>query len=208
MWQKHPTQTAEGQRCSGSGFQKAFCAPWWMAEQRRSVPSSRCARQRLANVSVDQEATGRTLVGQPSADTPPMSPGLSFSRLHSLEKLGAKHSDASLETSQIGWHASHAPCPLPPLPSATTFPVSLCAVSRPLIPSLGQLGLGAGWVAILGRVWEEKWVSFLAEVLGRDRGPWNRQRQGKELRYISAFRRPWQECPPEELYVLPQLCCS
>lgn len=172
------------------GFKKLFVhrGGW---QNRGALSLVADVRQRLANVSVDQEATGRTLVGQPFTDTPPLSPGLSFSRFHSLEKLGAKHSDASLETSQIGRYASHALCLLPSLPQP---PLSLCHYVLslvPSIPSLGQLGLSTGWVAILGSVWEEKWVLFLAELLWRDRGPWNRQRQGKELR---------PRVPPEEIH--------
>lgn len=82
-------------------------------------------------------------------------------------------------------------CARCPLPSATTFHASLGACLLSLIPSLGQLGLGASWGAILGSVWEEKWVSFLAELLRRTRGPWNRQRQGEELR---------PRVPPEEIH--------
>lgn len=97
-----------------------------MAEQRRSVPGSRCASQRLANVSANQEATGLTLVGQPPTDTPLSTRPLLFQAPQSGnaggQALGCKPGDV------VDWTACIS-CSVPaaPLPSAITFHASLCA---------------------------------------------------------------------------------
>lgn len=108
-----------------------------MAEQRRSVPGSRCARQRLANVSANQEATSLTLVGQPPTDTPLSTRPLLFQAPQSGkaggQALRCEPGDVVDWTACISCSVSAAP-----LPSAITFHASLCAVSCPLIPSLGS----------------------------------------------------------------------